>query len=80
MTPDVVEKQEQERREEAANRKKEERQANNEPQECHMTIAETLPDGLFNLSKTEDHLTIHQVCISCVSRFELSLSYYALPT
>ena len=37
---------------------------NDAPQSCHMTIAETLPEGLFDLKTSEQHLTIHQVCYS----------------
>ena len=41
--------------------KREGRKEMSEPQSCHMTIAETLPEGLFNLTNLNDHLTIHQV-------------------
>jgi hypothetical protein len=35
---------------------------NEKPQQCRFDIAETLPDGLYNLTRPLDHLTIHEVC------------------
>ena len=36
---------------------------NLKPQACHFDIAESLPVGLFNLTKPLDHWTIHEVLI-----------------
>ena len=42
-----------------------------EVKSCHMNIAETLPEGLFNITNNNVHQTIHQVSIQKIKTFEL---------
>lgn len=43
---------------------------NAQPQHCQMEIAETLPDGLYNLSRPLDHLTIHEAWLKLFNMAE----------